>query len=94
MVYDYASSELKRPITVYPILEANVSEYKSYTKGFNAHKELVKDKLFIIEDLYAFAKFVDRTKPSYKKQQEFIQLLLTKTEWEIEFVNGKMVKVL
>ncbi|XAI97336.1 hypothetical protein [Leptolyngbya phage Lbo-JY46] len=59
-----------------------------YIKGFKAHKELVKDKLFLThKNLFEFLYFA-RTHSQYSDKaivEEFIQSLLPKTEWEIEF---------
>lgn len=55
--------------------------------GFNTHKELVKDKLFTIEDVLVAANLA---KNFNKTDNEIIQLLTPKTEWDIEFVDGKI----
>ncbi len=73
-----------------------------FKAGFNAHKELVKDKLFTVEDI---EKAIDKAyskglaKPNSgrlsdvpKVQSEIIQSLLPKTEWEVEITpEGKIV---
>lgn len=59
-----------------------------YKEGFKAHQELVKDKLFTVNDLrkaIAFAWSSDN-----KTMGEIIESLLPKTEWDIEFVDGKI----
>lgn len=65
---------------------------EAYVKGFKAHQELVKDKLFTIEDMqkaYTHGVAVGNVdvKPDFNS---FIQSLLPKTEWEIEFVDSKI----
>jgi hypothetical protein len=67
-----------------------------YITGFNAHKELVKDKLFTIEDMeraieMAREGIVVRKISEWETEKEFdytdqqiIQTLLPKTEWDIE----------
>jgi hypothetical protein len=42
LAMDYATKELNRPIVVYKLIEANVSEYKSFIKGYNKAKEKYK----------------------------------------------------
>lgn len=62
---------------------------KSFTDGFKTHRELVKDKLFTIEDMEkAMRLFHDR---EIKTTDEIIQSLLPKEEWDIKFEQGKLV---
>lgn len=77
-------------------------EYWYYEKGFKAHQELVKDKLFTIEDLrkaYSAGLYnTDRKgftlyEPS-KHFDEIIQPFLPKTEWEIEFNENGIIKLI
>ena len=77
------------------------AEQYSFYLGFNAHKELVKDKLFTIEDMMKGIQFgIDNchyglqheTKSKQEKIHNFIQsLLLPKTEWECCISDGKLV---
>ena len=60
-----------------------------YIKGFNAHKELVKDKLFTIDDIKIFYKHVKT-----HTFDEAISLILPKTEWDIEFDKQGKIKLL
>ena len=73
-----------------------------YQKGFNAHKELVKDKLFTVEDMEKAIELGNETKLLHKVQHPFersqqikriIQSLLPKTEWEVKEITseGKIV---
>ena len=81
----------------------------AYVQGFNTHKELVKDKLFTVEDMRrAFlsgisitgegynAEYSDGNNPDIETEfgesaNKFIQLLLPKTEWDVEFnEQGKL----
>lgn len=60
-----------------------------------AHKELTKDKSFVVEDLRrAIVKArvrVNKISPKYSID-EIIQSLLPPIEWQIEFINDKIVK--
>ena len=59
-----------------------------FVKGFKAHQELVKDKLFTVEDIAdAFSKgsrFSSYPLSSMNRNQ-YLRTLLPKTEWLIEF---------
>lgn len=64
-----------------------------------AHQELVKDKLFTKEDMInslkelsyqLFLKKGFSLSDSIEKSSKIIQSLLPKTEWDIEFVDGKI----
>ena len=81
-------------------------EHWLFEQGFNAYKELVKDKLFTVEDMrkvfevgFNFGEEDEEVKnafddKTYNKDimfNEAIQSLLPKTEWEVEFdENGKL----
>lgn len=83
--------------------------YKSYIKGFNAHKELVNDKFILSkEDIYnliemsrkeydtgmgTFASGYQDLVHSYSKD-EIIQSLLPKTEWDVEFDEQDKLKII
>ena len=61
-----------------------------YKAGFKAHQELVKDKLFTIEDMrWAFESATDLS-PYYDSFDDFYKTIAPKTEWDIEFVDGKI----
>ena len=79
------------------------------TEQLIAHQELVKDKLFTVEDMLNYSQVICEKLPKLKKlqtsqaddygnnldvilkiQDEFIQSLLPKTEWDVEFVDGKL----
>ena len=61
-----------------------------YIDGFKAHQELVKDKLFTIEDMrWAFESATDLS-PYYDSFDDFYKTIAPKTEWDIEFVDGKI----
>jgi hydroxymethylpyrimidine pyrophosphatase-like HAD family hydrolase len=62
-------------------------------KGFNAHKELVKDKFFTVDDMkIALSEAFKASQEGYQiTSNEIIQSLLPKTEWEVEFdEQGKL----
>ncbi len=74
-----------------------------YVEGFNAHRELVKDKLFTVEEVEAIWKYTlycaeehtklgTKNKSDYIKSDitQFIKSLLPKTEWNVEFINNKI----
>lgn len=68
--------------------------------GFKAHKELVKDKLFTIEDMMdamGYAAAMDNTRPIQELKEEAEQYIRTKkllkTEWEVEFDNEGKIKL-
>jgi hypothetical protein len=68
-------------------------EHWLFEQGFKAHQELVKDKLFTLEDIRR-AILQGRVRegkvtPKYTIE-EIIQSLLPKTEWEIIFNEGKI----
>ena len=65
---------------------------QGYLKGFKAHQELVKDKLFTVEDMkkaYNTNHYSQEEKDN--NWNSFIQSLLPKTEWNVEFdEQGKL----
>jgi hypothetical protein len=75
-----------------------------YIEGFKAHQELVKDKLFTIEDIRKVLKlswlevYDNRLKISESTRESFednlIQSLLPKTEWDIEITPEGKIKLI
>lgn len=66
---------------------------QGYIDGFNAHKELVKDKheeiIELLTNITEWSSFKEH--PIGKQAQKALDLLLPKTEWEVEFdENGKL----
>lgn len=60
--------------------------HDAFKAGFNAHKELMKDKLHeILSDFYVLA-----TDGEVCNHQVIDEFLLSKTEWDVEFVEGKL----
>ena len=69
-----------------------------FIEGFKAHKELSKDKLFTIEDMQLLAaELIGRYRLGEIKEVEDVEKIinsrLPKTEWNIEFQNGKIILV-
>lgn len=67
-----------------------------YELGFNAHKELVKDKLILsVEDMkVAIQSVMKNINDEVSNQEEIIQSLLPKTEWEIEIDENNKMKLI
>ena len=70
-----------------------------YKLGFNAHKELPKDKLFTVDDMLRVFKhgilFNQVTSSNCKEAVEtefdlLIKSIKPKTEWEVEYINDKL----
>lgn len=76
---------------------SNPHDHNSFIEGFNAHKELVKDKLFTVEQLYtAFScgRTYEKSNRQGVGQSELVDYIksLEKTEWDVEFdEQGKIV---
>ena len=78
------------------------NEDSAFEAGFKAHQELVKDKLFTIEDMkksfnagYDLNTWEQLNIPNdereYLNEHDYIQSLLPKTEWECCISDGKLV---
>ena len=73
------------------------SLFFAFCTGFSTHQELVKDKLFTIEDMKLFAaELIGRYKSGkiqeFEDVQDIIESYLPKTEWEVEITpEGKIV---
>ncbi len=67
-----------------------------YIEGFKTHQELVKDKLFTIEDLEkALSQAFLACQDGYDiTTKEIIQSLLPKTEWDIEIDKNNKITLL
>ncbi len=70
---------------------------KSFIKGFKAHQELVKDKLFTRNDLIDFAEkclSIANDTDGIGRLRRFVieqsKSLLPKTEWNVEIIDGKI----
>lgn len=59
--------------------------------GFQiAHQQLVKDKLFTVEDMkWTFESATDLY-PYFDSFDDFYKTIAPKTEWDVEFINGKI----
>ena len=68
-----------------------------FIEGFKAHKELSKDKLFTVNDLWnVYVRGFQANEECKKPLSDFEdvkQSLLPPTEWNIKFQNGKIVLV-
>jgi hypothetical protein len=66
----------------------------SYIKGFNAHKELVKDKLFnlneVLEEMCLLSESKDEEKYIIKAFKRYKKIKQSKTEWNVEIVDSKI----
>jgi hypothetical protein len=75
----------------------SIAYYNGYKDGFNAHKELVKDNFILSEDdlhrILNMARLQGEESFLVKHtNEEIIQSLLPKTEWDIEITpEGKIV---
>lgn len=70
---------------------------RGFEIGFNAHKELVKDKFILSEkDIYRIIDMArkDDGVDGYYHQSEIIQSLLPKTEWGVEFDEQNKLKLI
>lgn len=76
------------------------SLFFAFCTGFSTHQELVKDKLFTVEDMENayYNGWIDRgesDKLSYPKaRNNFRQSLLPKTEWDVEFNEQGKIRLL
>ena len=62
---------------------------EGYVSGFKAHQELVKDKLFTVEQIKKYHNIMCLA--GNVKGEEYLRSLLPKTEWDVEFdEQGKL----
>lgn len=63
-----------------------------YIDGFKAHQELVKDKLFTLQDVINIIEEAQTTDESmnYPSIEEILKSFMPKTEWDIEIINRKI----
>lgn len=94
-------SESANGYSVYgkPLGEKYLAFNEGYQSGFNAHKELVKDKLFTEQDLRVAISLAWNygQKPENNLKDcgnSIVQSLLPKTEWEITFDEQGKLKLL
>lgn len=82
-----------------PLGEKYLAFNEGYQSGFNAHKELVKDKLFTIEDIIQALKAGFTAGGEHSRLannpmnlfvDKYINQLSLKTEWDVEFEQGKL----
>lgn len=76
----------------------NTEGKEGYKEGFKAAMELVKDKLFTIEDMdQAYINGINDSSSignKKKMREEYLQSLLPKTEWNIEFDEQGKIKLI
>jgi hypothetical protein len=98
-IYGYNIGKLAELHTVKMLDNYKSSNKNSFIEGFKAHQELMKDKLFTVEDMKKAIQFgIDKfhyglSHETNRKQNMingFIQSLLPKTEWEVAFKNSKL----
>jgi hypothetical protein len=70
-----------------------------YIEGFKAHQELVKDKLFTVDDIKEAwelgAAYGDVSlKEAKQEQKRYIQSIRPKTEWDVEFDEQGKIKMI
>lgn len=78
---------------------AYCSKY-GYILGFEACKELIKDKLFTLEDMLNFSWWLSKNLGQYSSDErahfelkylnQWKSFNTQKNEWDIEFINGKI----
>lgn len=106
LIYGYSVKEMREDATNLRILKRKTPSqtarqyFDGYVEGFNAHKELMKDKLFTVDDMINCFNAARQTSgmnqrnqlgKKYQKPMDYIQLLIPKTEWQVEFdEQGKL----
>lgn len=71
-----------------------LSKIKGYVEGFEAHQELVKDKLFTIEDVLSFLDLHTDDAPISYLKREFIKYSQPKTEWNISISENNKITLI
>lgn len=87
-------SEVEEVINGYSLKKISTGMF--FDKGFNAHKELTKDKMFTLEDMQKVIRLarVQSYGGFNNSIESIIQSLLPKTEWDIEFDEQGKIKLL
>ena len=102
-VYGYSAEKMVKNYLKSKGLKCNSIAYTPFVDGFNAHKELVKGKLFIDKkDLKPLLNLLDEGYDPYdtyhhlqvkrilRTVESFVESLLPKTEWDCRVVNSKI----
>ncbi len=108
-VKSFSLSEVEEVIYGYSVEKLCDNFYKDYQQspyamekgawrlGFKAHQELVKDKLFTIDDMrivfnmgYDLAAYGINRDDSDKQYDDYIKSILPPTEWNVEFIDDKI----
>ena len=98
-----AENRYPTPVGIYKPDSGYLERRNIWKEGFNTHKELVKDKLFTVEDMEKAlvtlisniscedGKLLGKSPEKvYKWITFYIKSLLPKTEWDCKVVNGKI----
>jgi hypothetical protein len=103
LIYGYSVEKMARNWLKGKGLKESSIAYTPFIEGFNAHKELVKDKLFTVEDMENCIKHILRCLNTHNETDKpvnfvwndyfkhYIQSLLPKTEWECCISDGKLI---
>lgn len=107
-VMQLSLSEVEEAINRYSVEKMALQDFKDnddgfisfqdrsngFVAGFEAHQELVKDKLFTVDDMRkAFREGLSYTTHKHYhsfSEDVFIESLLPKTEWDIEIIDNKI----
>ena len=94
-IYGYSTYELFKKID--GTCKKDEYEHWLFKEGFKAHQEIVKDKLFTIENMkiaIQMAKEKEKngmiTYEDKWNEDEILRELLPKTEWGVEFIEDKI----
>lgn len=98
-IYGYSVEKMAQSAFTHPDFGkykiGSVAYYNGYKDGLKAHQELTKDKLFTVDDMWqAFDSGVMFGKEGGETELECfnreLKDILPKTEWEVEFIDGKI----
>lgn len=99
-IYGYNVEEMAEQFVIEKVKMSSQSAgvMVGYIEGFNAHRELVKDKFILSkEQIFELIEKSQRAILDSSKigtpivtKNEIIQSLLPKTEWDVTFKNGKL----
>ena len=90
LIYGYSVE--KMAIRKYGTSIYSIEEVEAFKAGFKAHQELVKDKLFTVEQVKKYHNIMCLA--GNVKGEEYLRSLLPKTEWDITFDEQSKIKLL